>query len=145
MGTLDKINHDQRLYVIRESGGYSCLGFKVADKRGRAYAAWAGVEFPAADIGTAEHFAAYEGALRAVLGMCRETGRPCDVELIPELDRWYGWRVEVRHPDGTTERFNVGRSMGPIRINLALHNRRSIGGPAAWFPPGSTVRPIRRA
>ena len=139
-----RINHDQRLYVIPCGSGFSCYGFDNADRDGRAYAAWAGVPWPDVAPGTEEHYSAYLAARDAASERNRATGERCLSFLIPDLDRWYGWRVEVRYPDGTRERFNVGRSTGWAPINLAIHNARSVGGMAAYFPPGATVTPIRR-
>lgn len=150
MSTLHRIDHESRLYVLAHGPadkptGYTCYGFDNADRDGRAYAAWAGAPWPD-DVtpGTPEHYAAYVAARDAAANRNRATGERCPSFLTPELDRWHGWRVEVRHPDGTRERFNVGRSTGWAPINLAIHNARSVGGPSAYFPPGSTVTPIRR-
>lgn len=145
MSSLHSINADQRLYVLACGSGYSCLGFDVADRKGRAVAAWAMFTWPE-DVtpGTPEHYGAYLAAMKAGSDFALLTGRRCMADTVPELERWNGWRVEVTYPNGDKRRFNVGRSMGWMPCTLEIHNARSHGGPGAYFPPGSTVTPIRR-
>ena len=66
----------------------------------------------------------------------------CDVELTPALIGLEGKRVEVTAPDGSRQRFRVGRSTGTIPCHIALHNAVSSGGPAIMWEDGSTVRVV---
>lgn len=144
MSNLDSINRAQGLYVLKSGNGFSCLGFEVARKRTSAYAQWLERPdlMPPTRKGTKRAYAAYCAALAAVLERNRETGKRCNVELIPELRGLEGKRVEVTEPDGTRNRFYVGRSTGPIPIHLEIKRRNSMSGCAAYVPDGATVRVI---
>jgi len=139
---LHSINAEQSLYVLHAGEGFSCYGFEVLDRKARAVAAWCGAPAPTAPPGTSEHFAQCAAAMDAGRAHHAATGRRCLADIPPELAGLIGRRVEVTHPDGTRERFKVGRSTGWMPCALALHNNRSTGGPAAYFPVGSTVRVI---
>lgn len=141
---LVKINKEQRLYVMQCGAGVSCIGFDVADRRGRAVAAWisqpqlmAGVK-----VGTGAHYAAYQAALEAGRKYAAQTGQRCEAELIPELVGLEGCRVEVAEPQGERRRIIVGRSTGWMPCHLELARRDSIGGSAAFIPEGATVTPL---
>lgn len=56
-----------------------------------------------------------------------------------ELARAGGWRVRLSYGDTLTGRDwqeqygivgRIGRSTGPVKVPILMHNRRSIGGPA---------------
>ena len=139
------VNQEQRLYVIPSpGGGFACLGFDVAERRRRAAIAWVGRPVEDVEVGTPAAYIAYESAMAAGAEHARRTGGRCGAELTPDLDRWVGWRVEVRSADGSTRRFNVGRSTGWFPRNLEIHNISSFGGPPAYLDVGDTVTPIRK-
>jgi hypothetical protein len=139
------VNQDQRLYVIPSAGGgFTCLGFDVAERRRRAVTEWVGRPVEDVEVGTPAAYVAYESAMSVGAEHARRTGGRCGAALTPELDRWVGWRVEVRSADGSKRRFNVGRSTGWMPCNLEIHNIRSSGGPAAYLDAGDTVTPIRK-
>jgi hypothetical protein len=62
--------------------------------------------------------------------------------LIPELVAAEGWRIEVTRPDGTVERYYVGRSLGWRPCHIAVKTRRSHGGMEVYWPPGTTYRKL---
>lgn len=140
---LHSINQAQRLYVMPCGAGFTCYGFDVLDRKARAVAAWAEFPAPSAGTGTAEHFAQCADIMTAGQFVATKRGERCPAELTPELVPHEGRRVEVTRPDGTRERFNVGKSTGWLPCHLAIPNRRSRGGPAVYFPAGSTVRAVQ--
>lgn len=130
------VNTDQSLYVIPESGGYSCLGFDVVIDRYNRLAAellhsgaktWGGAnQFPTAERGTLAGYDRY----RALLDAAYATGRRFTCELSPQLIGLEGHRVEVQGY-GETRRFIVGKSTGWLPIHLEIARRDSSGGGAA--------------
>lgn len=143
---LHSINRDQRLYVLKSGGGFTCLGFDVAEKRRRALWAWVGQECPDLRRGCAKHFADYRAAVAAASqhsDSLRKRGVRdwrCPVELEPALVGLEGRRVEVTGPGGYKKRFTVGRSTGWMPLHLEIASRRSTGGCAAYVPKGGQVR-----
>jgi hypothetical protein len=144
MNNLHSINHEQRLYVLTEGKGYTCLGFDYAEKRRVAVLKWLGQDVTPVEVGTEDAYKAYEAALAAGRQHNTTTGKMCPADLIPQLDIYVGWRVEVRSTDGTKRRFNVSRSTGWVPCNIEVYNRRSLGGPSAYLAPGDEVIPIRQ-
>lgn len=139
------VNAEQRLYVIREGAGWSCLGFDVAERRRAAFAGWLGMmnrRAPVPALGTLAHYEAYKATLDHVLAVCRDTGKRCDVELTPQLIGLEGQRVEVVDCDGERRRFIVGKSTGPVPIHLEIKTRRSSGGGAVMGAPFQSVRTV---
>jgi hypothetical protein len=148
---LESINADQGLYVLREGRGFTCLGFEVCERRTLALAAeLAQQRFPI-DLGliqttkgTARAYLAYETLLAMAAKHHQATGYRFKCELEPKLEGLEGKRVEVTHPDGTKEKFKVGKSTGFIPAHLAIKSRNASGGGVAYIPEGATVRVIRR-
>lgn len=156
------INHDQRLYVIHTGNGYSCLGFEFAERRRKVVMAWARQTLTNSAVtpaalralqpllrlsddpipGTLEHFAEYERAMELGAKANAATGKRCEAELESALCGLEGKRVEVICPDGTKERFYVGKSTGWLPGHLAIKTRRSSGGCIAYIPAGATVRVV---
>lgn len=139
---LHSINQEQRLYVLPSGNGYSCLGFDFAEKRRVAVLEWLGEKPAPMATGTAEHFTAYEAAMSRGAAHNRATGRRCPAELDKRLAPFEGRRVEVTAPDGSRERFIVGKSMGWLPIFLEIERRDSSGGAGAYVPEGATVRAV---
>lgn len=149
------INQEQRLYVIKQDGGFSCIGFNVADRR-----LWAAREFaarellktakrlapmvcPAPVIGSVDHFTEYQTAMDAACYVSSITNGRCEIELTPQLIGLEGRRVEVIDQHGDKRRFNVGKSTGWMPCHLELHNSRSIGGESVYGAPFQSVRVIK--
>ena len=155
---LHSLNHDQRLYVVKCSAGFTCLGFDVCERWGDAIAKWIWT-FPAeyrAKEGVTEALSAWaaakpetEGRYAAYKALCaagallnKLTGKRADYELTPQLVGLEGRRVEVTERDGTKRRFNVGKSTGWAPCHLEIKTRRSMGGCPAYVPEGATVRVV---
>lgn len=151
MTRLKQINDDSRLYVISESGGYSCLGFDVLETRIAGYASHLrshGKALPfdtPAAIGTQERFQQYESTERAFMLAPTPTetwfdvGTPEGVRSALESARRSGQRVRLFYGDTETGKAwpeendvagTIGRSMGPMKVPLIIANARSSGGPA---------------
>ncbi len=121
------LNTEQGLYVIPESGGYSCLGFDVLIERYNRLASelgWRG--FPLDERGTLDGYERY----RALQEAARTSGKRFTCELSPQLTGLEGHRVEVTDHYGETRRFIVGKSTGWTPIHLEIKTRRSSGGGA---------------
>ena len=139
--TLVTIQLESRLY-LHKSGA---IGFDYAEKLRVGVLTWLGREIKEVDVGTPEAYEAYVKALDLGRDHAEETGAKCPAALTPELDRWRGWRVEVKSFDGTKRRFNVSRSTGWLPVNIELYNVRSSGGVGTYLAPGDVVTPIRVA
>lgn len=140
------INDEQRLYVIKNEVGITCLGFDVCEARRAAYCKWlynGGHDSGKVKVGTLEAYDAYLSALHNVIERCKKTGERCNVELTHELIGFEGRRVEITYPSGEKHRFKVGMSTGYVPVHIELSNSRSTDGGAVYFPKGSTVRVVR--
>ncbi len=143
---LDNINFEQQLYVIRESGGFSCLGFAVARDRTIMYLQRMGHVLPdAVPFGSREAFELYQSIERQYIAhpssqaTSFDPHTPDQVKAILEDARLRYFRLRIYIGDRETgldwnEEHDVlgyiGRSMGPIRVPLLLRSRTSSGGPA---------------
>jgi len=129
------INSDRRIYVLKERGGITCLGFDVAFKRLAQYAAKLCLPAPCAeDIGTEKLYKEYLKA--ESLYVARKPDEtlfdpetPVAVQNILEQYRKSGDKLRVMLGDSKTGRDwleehdcvgTVGRSMGPIKIALLV-------------------------
>jgi len=144
--SLDNINFEQQLYVIRESGGFSCLGFAVACDRTIMYLQRMGHVLPdAVPFGSREAFELYQSIERQYIAhpssqaTSFDPHTPDQVKAILEDARLRHFRLRIYIGDRETgldwnEEHDVlgyiGRSMGPIRVPLLLRTRASSGGPA---------------
>ena len=144
------VNKEQRLYVIPEGSGYSCLGFDVAFNRTLAIRkelglpCVAGTDAPSADnIGTLAGYAEYTDAEAAAREYHYRTGKRLECELTPQLIGLEGKRVEVIDRHGDKRRFQVGRSTGWMPIHLEIARRTSHGGVAVTGAPFQSVTIIR--
>lgn len=148
MSTLEKINRDQRLYVLKCGSGYTCLGYDVAERHRVAAWEWVGQEAPKIRKGSRKHFADYQAAMAAAShhsDSLRKRGAGswrCPVHLTPQLTGLEGRRVEVTGPDGYKERFWVSRSTGWAPCHIEIKRRDSMGGGAAYIPKGGAVRVV---
>lgn len=127
---LSKVNKEARLYVMAEAGGYSCYGFDVLDRKGRALAAELGADWTERK-GTKKAFKRYDDLLSIARAINAATKRRFACELSPQLVGLEGRRVEVVTTYGETRRFWVGKSTGFIPCHLEIMRVNSTGGGAA--------------
>ena len=91
MSTLEKINRDQRLYVLKCGSGYTCLGYDVAERHRVAAWKWVGQEAPKIRKGSRKHFSDYQAAMAAAShhsDSLRKRGAGswrCPIHLTPQL------------------------------------------------------------
>ncbi len=122
-------NDEQRLYVIPESGGYSCLGFDVCKGRADRLAQELWKRDSIHAPGTLELYAELKELQSCAYARYQAQGIKASCELSPQLVGLEGCRVRVVDADGlTTRNFRVGKSTGWIPCHLELHNVRSTGG-----------------
>jgi hypothetical protein len=140
------INEKERLYVIPEASGYTCLGFDVCQKRATLLAAELGVAPPGAKVGTLTAYEEYADLISRAEAKHKATGWRSSSELTPELVGLEGRRVEIEHEweSGSREtvRFKVGKSTGFIPCHLMLANVRSHEGFAVCLGKIIRIRTI---
>lgn len=130
------------MFIIASGSGFSCLGLDVAKRKASAVMAWIGKPVDLESATPAQVWQAYQSAMAQGHTFHGMTGKRCPSDLCPQLVGLEGKRVEVTEPDGTRRRFIVGKSMGWMPCHLEIARRNSTGGPAAYIPPGSTVRVV---
>ncbi|SON54266.1 hypothetical protein HDIA_0725 [Hartmannibacter diazotrophicus] len=137
------INESQRLYVIPADGGFSCLGFDVAERKRQAVLKWLAKGALTVTVGTALAYEAYLEAMEAGRRYSERSGLKCLANLTPALTGLEGRRVALVDKSGQEiERFYVSRSGGWMPVHIALKRRNSSGGCAVYMPDGATVRTI---
>ena len=126
------------VYVLREGGGFSCLGFKVCEERRIRYRAWLnakGVAIPPECCHSMnpgiEAYRVYLVLLGLIKSLCDRMRIRCDVDLSPQLIGKEGQRVEVEDMHGERRRFRVGKSTGWLPIHLEIRGREKYGDGAA--------------
>jgi hypothetical protein len=144
MTPLKSIDDKQRLYVIRCSGGFSCLGFDACEERKRALARELGQTLDGLRVGTRGAYTEYCRLVRLASRRHRETGWRSESELTEQLKGLEGWRVAVVDRWNQSRKFIVGRSTGFIPCHLELARRDSSGGPAVVGAPFKSLRKIER-
>ena len=130
---IHSIDNEQRLYVIKESCGYSCLGFEVAQKRMERLAAEMGRKTPAAELGTEAHYQAYLDLHSAAR---RNLDGASKCELSPQLIGLEGYRVEVVTDYGEKRRF-IDRQV----YRMDADSPRNIAAVKSWRRRGGTTLP----
>lgn len=137
------LNTDEKLYVLGNKMGTTCLGFEVCKERSEAMAKWLNVEAPADSIfGTIEGYNKYSELVELCRTRFEQTKEKCPCELTKQLIGLEGQRVEIVDKWGEKRRFKVGRSTGWIPIHIELHNKRSTGGVAVLGAPFKSVKVI---
>lgn len=132
------INHDQELYVIKEGGGFSALGFDVCidrieriilDLQLRSWPVPDQISVARGDLRT---YDTYKNLLSVLKQAVDKTGERAVYDLTMDLLGLEGHRVEVVDQHGETRRFIVGKSTGWAPCHLEISRRNSSGGsPAA--------------
>lgn len=139
------VNVRQELYVIPTiEGGYSCLGFDVADKWARAACAEMNRPelMPQNKPGTLEHYKENATIMDVAYGFNGLTGHRFAYALTPQLVGLENKRVEVVDRYGEKRRFYVGKSSGFIPCHLEIAKRNSTGGPAVMGAPFKSVKVV---
>ena len=125
------INKARRLYVLRHTHGYSCLGFDVAKHRSDRLSEWLGDARNPHRVGSMAFYRYYMKLTESARERFERTRERCTAELSQQLVGLEGKRVEVVTTYGETRRFMVGRSTGWMPIHLELKTRRSCSGVGA--------------
>lgn len=136
------INAEQRLFVLKSGGGFTCLGFDVVFKRLKQYAQLLRRPQPnVAEIGTPAQYQQYLEAENAYIAT-RPTNTFFDPDTAPEVQRILeayrlsGRTLRVFLGDAQTGRDwldehdvtgTIGRSMGPIKIPLLVPKGKDGG------------------
>lgn len=137
------INAEQRLFVLKSGGGFTCLGFDVVFKRLKQYAQLLRRPQPnVAEIGTPAQYQQYLEAENAYIAT-RPTNTffdpdtPAAVQTLLEAYRKSGKPLRVFLGNAETgrdwlEEFDVvgsiGRSMGPLKVPLLVAKGADGGG-----------------
>lgn len=142
--TIHKVDDEQKLYVLRASGGISCLGFDVVRDRTILYCKRMGLAPPdPVPYGNQEAYELYVSVERQYIAhpaskaTTFEPHTPDPVIAILEdarnrqsrLRLYYGNRETGRDWNDENDVLGyIGRSMGPIRAPLLIKTRASRGG-----------------
>jgi hypothetical protein len=135
---LKQINQDQRLYVIPEAGGCSCLGFDVAERKRVDVLTWLGLPVPSVEIGTEAAYEAYESAMTEGRAHYQRTGERCFADCDSRVRDLVGRQVDVHSTNGETRRFTIGRSSGWMPCLLEIQDGDNFGDPL-YLSPGDVV------
>ena len=127
------IKKEQELFVIPCGEGFSCLGFKVCERRTigleNELSANTGNKYPdLPEVGTIEQYNRYMNAVVEAKEYHEATGYRFYCELHPLLVGKEGKRVVVVSKNGSTRRFIVGKSTGFIPCHLEIKSINSNGG-----------------
>jgi len=138
------INNEQRLFVIKQSHGYSCLGFDVCFDITKRLAIELNkpVPVPPAENELMALYGYYTELCDIVLAKNKLTGWRSSAWLNPSLIGLEGRRVEVSDGE-TTSRFIVGKSTGSMPIHLEIKTKRSTGGCGVTYKPFKSVKVIK--
>ena len=147
-----KINQKQRLYVIPEGNGYSCLGWDVCKKWTdslhnellKVYADYKHTTLSKQKYpkGTWKAYFRYRELIDIARGINQHTGYRFTYELEPRLVGLENKRVEITDKEGNKRRFYVGKSTGFIPVHLEISKRTSTGGPAVYLWDTDTIKVV---
>ena len=147
-----KIDQKQRLYVIREGKGYSCLGWDVCKR-------WTeGLhkellecfnDYKNSDLckqnypkGTWKAYFRYVNLVELARNINLGSGYRFNHQLEPRLIGLEGKRVEVTDKEGNKRRFYVGKSTGFVPVHLEISKRNSTGGDVVYIRDTDTIKVI---
>jgi len=147
-----KINQKQRLYVIPEGKGYTCLGFQVCKKwteglHKELLQQYSNYKYTALSKqkpkqGTYNAYSHYQELLDLARGVNNLTGYRFTYQLEPRLIGLEGKRVEITDKEGTKRRFYVGKSTGFVPVHLEISKRNSTGGDVVCIWDTDTIKVI---
>lgn len=138
------LNEDQRLFVLKQEGGFSCLGFDVVFKRLKQFASLLGRPAPAeTEVGTLKQYHEYREVERDYIATKPQNtlyDPDTDPQVRQVLEQAMASRRRVRLVLGNTETGQswldehevvgtIGRSMGPLKVPLLVESGE-CGGPA---------------
>lgn len=137
------LNAEQKLYVIPDGGGYSCLGFDVCKNWTIGYAAWCGFTLPdPLPYASLEAYELYRRVSEAAGQYAKRTNTRCPIHLTPQLNGLEDKKVEVVDAHGETRTFYVGKSTGWAPMHLEIEKRNDDGGGGVTGAPFKSVRVI---
>jgi hypothetical protein len=134
------INTEQKLYVIREGNGHTCLGFDVVADRSVKLANEMKVKMNLVEWGSMEAYDEYQRLIEIARMKHAKTGWRSQSELIPEFIGKEGQRVEVVTLWGETFRYYIGKSTGFIPVHLEIKKANSTGGGAVCGHPFKSIK-----
>lgn len=143
------VNAELELFVIKQSYGYSCLGFDVTLTRTKKLVAWLanqGVgrldDYTLEPRGTIASYRLYQRVESDALTIRQQNGGIVPTDLTDELTPYENRRVEVVDCYGEKRRFWVSKSTGPIPVHIEVKRRDSTGGCAVTGTPFQSVRVV---
>jgi hypothetical protein len=136
---LEKINKDQRLYVIKSGNGFSCYGFDVLDEKIKKLCIDLNIVNPIKRKGTKKAYGFYNKLLFLVHKRFKETGKKSNIELIPEFIGNERRKVKVIDRYGETRTFIIGKSTGFIPCHLEIKRIDSSGGGSVYGYPFKSI------
>lgn len=137
------INEEQRLFVLKNSSGFTCLGFDVVFRRLAQYAKSLGRTLPSsAGIGKKEQYQEYLAAESAFIATNPQNTQfdpdtPVAVQAYLEAYRKSGSKVRLFFGNPETGKDwlsewdvvgRIGRSMGPLKVALLVPAGEDGGG-----------------
>jgi hypothetical protein len=145
-----KINQEQRVYVIPEGKGFTCLGFDVCEKITkdldaelfRVYRTYKNTILSKQKYrkGTYKAYFRYCELVDLAHSINKANGYRFQCQLEHRLIGLEGRRIEVTTKDGEKRRFWVGRSTGFIPIHLEISRSNSFGGPSVCLFDTDKIR-----
>lgn len=128
---LEKINHEQQLYVLKCGTVLSSYNFENFHKKAVAVADWLQVKTPVAEHGTVEHFEQCAELMNRGQVYASASRKTCPGNLSPQLIGLEGCRVKVITDDGQERRFWVAKTTGWMPAHLEIpRSNTACGNPA---------------
>lgn len=132
-------NDEQGVFVIPTSGGYTCLGYEVCERRTMALANEMKVQVKAVSKGTIEAYEEYLRMCEMASDRNAATGWRSESELIPEFIGNEGRKVRVVTSYGETMTYTIGKSTGYIPCHLMIMRSNAMGGGAVVGHPFKSI------
>jgi hypothetical protein len=136
---LYKINKKDRLYVIREGTGFSCLGFDVCERFILKLLIYTNRTDKIPKIGTKAHYNLYCSLIKTGQEHSERYGSRCLSELTPQLISLEEHSVKVVDCYDEIREFKVGVSTGWMPAHLEIEPGEDGGGVVTGTPFKSIV------